>query len=333
MEQEEEKTVIRIRDVNILSTDKKNTICCTMYEPRSPRAVLHIVHGMSEHFGRYDGFARYMAANGCVVVGSDLIGHGRTAPNPGEYGFFDDYEVLVEDQRLIVNLVRKKYRSLPYVIFGHSMGSFIVRAFIQRHGSDVDGAVIAGTAGRYKGIDFGIRLASLIAKVRGPYHVSKLLTKISLGANVKAFPGPTGFEWLTKDGSVIERYSADRMCGFPFKAAAYREMYRLIKEATEEGWAERVPQSLPVLVCSGLDDPLGNSGKGPSECFGDLEDRECSDLTIKLYPGDRHEILNETDKETVWADILEWINGVRDGKNEAAMYGMAVFPPAGGTAG
>ena len=94
-----------------------------------------------------------------------------------------------------------------------------------------------------------------------------------------------------------------------------------------------MPQSLPVLVCSGLDDPLGNSGKGPSECFGDLEDRECSDLTIKLYPGDRHEILNETDKETVWADILEWINGVRDGKNEAAMYGMAVFPPAGGTAG
>ena len=184
-EQEDEGTVIRIRDGNIISTDKKNTISYTIYEPRSPKAVVHIVHGMSEHFGRYDKFARFLAGDGIVVIGADLIGHGRTAPNESEYGFFDDYNVLVEDQKLMVEVVRRKYRTLPYVIFGHSMGSFIVRSFIMRHGGDVDGAVIAGTAGRYKNINFGIRLASLTAKIRGPYHVSKLITKVALGANVK----------------------------------------------------------------------------------------------------------------------------------------------------
>ena len=332
MEQEEEKTVVRIRDINFLSTDKRNTICGTMYEPRSPRAVLHIVHGMSEHFGRYEPVARYLADNGVVVVGCDLIGHGRTAPNEKEYGYFDDYNVLVEDQALLVSKVKKRYRSLPYIIFGHSMGSFVVRSYIMRHGSDVDGAVICGTAGKNRSVGLGIKLSSLISKIRGPYHVSGMLNKMVLGGYAKAFSGKTGFEWLTKDSAVVDAYMKDRRCGFPFKAKAYNEMFKLLKEVTSDGWADSVPQALPILVMAGTEDPVGNSGKGPSECYGNLEDHECSDLSIKLYPGDRHEILNETDRQTVWEDLLAWINEVRDGKNEAAMYGMLAFPPAGGEA-
>ena len=330
MGNEEEKTVIRISDFNILSSDKKNTLCCVIYEPRSPRAVVQIVHGMSEHMGRYDMCARYLAAGGCVVVGADLIGHGRTAPSEKEYGHFDDYSVLVEDQKLLLEKMRKKYRSLPYVIMGHSMGSFIVRSFIMRHGSDIDGAVISSTSGKFRNIGFGIKLASLIAKTRGPYHVSKLLGQISLGSYRKAFPGPTGFEWLSQDPTVIKAYQADRMCGFLFTSAAFRELYKLIKEVTQDGWTDSVPLALPILVMGGTDDPFGDFGKGPSECFGALEDHECSDLSIKLYPGDRHEILNEPDKEIVWKDVLDWVNEVRDGKNEAAMYGMLAFPPAEG---
>lgn len=325
----EEDAVIRIKDGNIISTDKKNTIAYTIYEPRSPRAVVHIVHGMSEYFGRYEKFARYLADNGVVVIGSDLIGHGRTAPNESEYGHFEDYNVLVEDQKLLIEVIRRKYRTLPYVIFGHSMGSFIVRSFIMRHGGDVDGAVICGTAGRNKSLGFGLFVTNLLTKLRGAKHISKFVNKTVFGAYAKAIPGATGFEWLTKDGDIVKEYVDDKMCGFPFTVKAFNEEFKMLREVTEEGWTESVPLALPILVCAGTEDPVGDNGKGPSECYGDLEDHECCDLSIKLYPGDRHEILNETDRREVWADILEWVNGVRDGKNEAAMYGA--WPPVGGS--
>ncbi|MGI6743735.1 MAG: alpha/beta fold hydrolase [Eubacteriales bacterium] len=315
----------RITEDRYRSSDDRTDIFYRFWQPSSPRAVLHIIHGMSEHIDRYNDLAGWLCEHGVAVVGSDLIGHGKSAASEEDLGHIEHYRNLCEDQAKLLKIIRGRYRTLPYIMLGHSMGSFVLRDFIRQYGEDIDGAVISGTAGKNKLLSAAVILAGMIVRIKGERHRSKLLNDLSLGSFSKSFEGPTGFEWLTKDSNIVKKYSEDKYCGFPFTAEGFRQEFLLMKNITAEGWAEKVPLSLPIYIISGADDPVGGNGTGPNEVYDDLNEREVNDLRIKLYSGDRHEILNETDRETVWNDLLEFIKDVTEGVNEARMLGA--WPP------
>lgn len=309
----------RIEEGEFQSSDKRSTVHYTLYRPRAPIAVCQVIHGMLEYFKRYEDFARFLCSNGVAVVGADLLGHGLTAPSDDELGNFDDYENLIEDQKKLLDIVRKTYRSLPYMLLGHSMGSFVARAFVTRYKDAVDGAVFCGTAGSNKRIGFGIFMAKLLKTFRGAKYHSKYLAKNVGGSFEEAAGDEANGNWLTKNTELLDRFKDDKYCKISFTAAAYLQLFELLKEISSDEWYAEVPKSLPILLMSGTDDPVGDMSVGVHEVFDRLEDAEINDLRLKLYEGDRHEILNETDRETVWADTLAFITDVCDGVRAARM--------------
>lgn len=305
---------------DFLSSDGHSKTNYFIWAPENavPSAILQISHGMCEYIERYEseGFVGAMTDAGLVVCGNDHIGHGRSALESGKLGCFTDYTNLVDDLHTMNGIVRQTYRSLPYILLGHSMGSFVAREYIVRY-DDIDGAIICGTSAGNQPLRAAELLASTLSRLCGAEHVSRRLATTSFGGYNDAFADERdGDSWICSDPDVRKRYRADPMCDFNFSVGAYRELFRLlagISEKRGESWSARVPQSLPVLLIAGEDDPLGENGKGIREVYERLSDAELCELSMKLYPKGRHEILNDVMKHEVYADILEWIHRVSDG--------------------
>ncbi len=310
------------RDGRFRSSDGKHDIYYRVWEPvEAPRAILQISHGMCEHIGRYDGFARFLCDRGIVVCANDHLGHGRSVTDESELGYFGgkgSISHLADDLDLLRAEMRKKYRSLPYILFGHSMGSFVCRDYITRYAQNLDGAIICGTAGTNKLINAAIALSSAISALRGRKHRSKFILNLAFKGYNDDFPDEGFFAWLSRDKEVRDAYEADPLCGFVFTAGGYNEMFRLLKSVSGPEWAEKVPLSLPVYIIAGSADPVGAKGAGPLEVNQLLCDRELSDLDCKIYEGMRHEIHNETGREEVMEDIAKWVLRVAEGAAEAA---------------
>ena len=204
------------------SSDDSCDVAYYIFTPdRNPKAILQICHGMCEYIERYEreGFVSDMTARGYAVCGCDHIGHGHTASSEGELGYFADYKSLADNQRLLYDLMRKTYRSLPYILFGHSMGSFVARDYIARHVSTVDGAVICGTSGINKQVGFGIFLTSLLELFRGGHHRSLLVAGLSnLHRNDSWRDESDTCSWLNDDKENRARYYADKLSSFTFRA-------------------------------------------------------------------------------------------------------------------
>lgn len=284
-----------------------------------PRAILQISHGMCEHIERYDEFAEYLASRGIVVCALDHLGHGKSVKDEGELGYFGEkgsHRFLAADQDALRAQLRKKYRRLPYVMLGHSMGSFVVRDYIARYAQNIDGAIICGTAGTNKAVGMGIKLADLICLLRGRKHRSEMLKGIAFKGYNDRFPGQGELAWLSSDPEVREKYDADPLCGYTFTAGGYAEMFRLLASVSGPAWAEKLPLSLPVLVIAGGQDPVGDYANGPREVYGLLDDRELCDISIRIYEQMRHEILNEPERALVYEDVLGFIERVAVGAVE-----------------
>lgn len=300
------------------SSDKEHKIYYRVWEGGGhARAVLQIAHGMCEHSERYDEFAEYLCERGIVVCALDHLGHGKSVADQSELGYFGkkgSYTFLAEDQDALRTLMRKKYRRLPYVIFGHSMGSFVVRDYITRFGGNVDGAVICGTAGTNKAVGMGIKLADLICLFRGRKYRSQMIRNIAFNGYNSRFTAEEGeYGWLTRNSDARKAYEDDGLCGYCFTAGGYAEMFRLLKEISGAEWAERVPLSLPIYIIAGGDDPVGDYAEGVREVYGLLDDHEQCNLGMKIYEGMRHEILNEIGREEVMEDVLDFVCRVADG--------------------
>ncbi len=293
------------------STDKKHKIFYTVCVPETvPRGIVQISHGMCEYFGRYEreGFVSRLTDAGYIVCGNDHIGHGFTAENRKELGFFEDYNVLVEDIGRMKDIVKEKYRSLPYFIFGHSMGSFIARAYISRH-DDVDGCIICGTTAGNQPLGMGIGLAKFLSKVHGDHYISKAVVGMSFaGYNRKFKSEKASFSWGTSDPDVRKRYAEDPRCNYFFTVTGYREMFKMIKFISDDKWALSVPKSLPVLLISGEDDPLGDYGKGIAEVRERLENAELCSLEMKLVAKGRHEPFNDFCRDEFFGYVIPWLD-------------------------
>lgn len=296
---------------SILSSDGVTKLAAYRTTPENPRAMVQISHGMCEYFMRYEGFAEYLTAQGFLVFGHDHLGHGNSAPNADALGFTvsgGGHQNLVEDVHNLSLKMKEEYPSLPLILFGHSMGSFIARAVIEQFGNDYKAAIICGTSGPDTPAGAGKLLASLLMLFCGERHRSSLLKSIAfMGYNKKFEKGCDKNAWLTREADVVTRYNADPFCTYTFTLRAYHDLFSLVARVNRREWAQKLRRDLPILVVSGEMDPVGSFGKGVRAVAKALEEAQIEDLTLKLYPEMRHEILNELEKETVWTEICQWI--------------------------
>ena len=280
--------------------------------PDEPRAALQITHGMAEHIDRYDSFARFLAENGVLVYGSDLAGQGQSVREGEVKGWFGDHngwDALVQDMRTLRDIVMDEFPSISYTLLGHSMGSFLARAYAGRDGDDFDAYIFSGTAGKNPVLGIAKLIAKNEIKKNGGKIPSQLLYNLSFGSYNKAFqPTRTASDWLSRDVAQVDRYVADENCGYAFSASAMLEVFSGLSEISGRQWARRVTNR-PIFIFSGALDPVGNAGRGVRQVVSWLR-AEGHVAELKLYEGGRHEMLNETNNQEVYQDVLLFINTV-----------------------
>lgn len=276
------------------------------------KCILQICHGMVEYVDRYDEFAGYLAARGIYVVGHDHLGHGKSIKSKEDYGYFPEVkgnQKVVSDIHKLHEMTIEKYPDVPYFILGHSMGSFLLRQYLTMHGEGLAGAIIMGTGYQSQFIlEAGQFVCCIIAGMKGWRYRSSFVDSLCFGGYNKKFePGETSKEWITSDVCNRRKYVEDPLCSFVFTLAAYYQMFEGMRVLTEKDSMNKIPKDLPVIFMAGQDDPVGNFGKGVQKIYEKYKSSGMKDVDIKLYPGDRHEILNETDRVQVYMDIYEWL--------------------------
>ena len=297
------------------SRDGKSRLHAVRYTPDREddiRCVLQIVHGMAEYIERYEEFADYMTQRGFVVTGEDHMGHGESVGKAGLYGYFceqDPATVLVRDVHRLKKATQALYPNVPYVILGHSMGSFITRNYMFRYGTGINAAIIMGTGMQPPLVLAASRAVAGIQKAFcGSEHVSRLIDKLAFGNYNKMIPdAKTPMDWLSRDSERVDKYIADPMCGFTFTVNGFSTLFELISRLHNPENLERIPKKLPVLMISGDADPVGDYGKGVRKAYDSLHGVGLENMQLKLYEGARHELLNETNRAEVMSDILEWL--------------------------
>jgi alpha-beta hydrolase superfamily lysophospholipase len=300
----------KVIEKQVMSSDGVNTLCGKVYVPDGEiKGLFQIVHGMSEHIGRYDCFMGFLADNGFVAFGHDHVGHGKTAMRCGSFGYIaekDGYKVLVDDVGVFARAVIEDFPIKKHVLMGHSMGSFIARLYAAKHGKELAGLVIMGTSGPNPAAKIGIAVTGLMKRIYGARHISHLVHFLSMGSYNNRTDKKTEFDWLSVNEDNVKRYIDDDLCGFHFTVSAMQDLMNLIAQSNSRKWAGRIPRELPVYIVSGGDDPVGGYGKGVKKVCAMLEKAGVADVEMKLYQGFRHEILNEDIFNQVCFDVLEF---------------------------
>lgn len=276
-----------------------------------PKAIIQIAHGMCEHSGIYGWICNKLCDAGFVVFMNDHLGHGKSVSDDSMLGYFGDGEGwldIIKDFRNITEIAKQEHPDLPVIIMGHSMGSFIARAYTEMY-KDADGAIYLGTAGAQP-VDAGIMVANLVAKLHGKMHRSKLIEAVSFGTYNMRFEKRTPFDWLAKNKDFVDLYMADKYCGFRFTAYGYRDLFRLLKYISSPSWFENLPKDLPVLMLAGDMDPVGAFGKGVMKVYDKLKETGHTNVECRLFKDDRHVILEEADKEEAAAEIINFADKI-----------------------
>lgn len=302
----------------ILSSNSVHRLHHTFFIPKNKiRATLLIVHGMSEHSGRYADFAQFLANHGILVATYDQLGHGQTVKDKYELGFIDEkhpVQALCKDVIIMADKLKEKANSLtdrpaPHYIMGHSMGSFVVRTVLTHHATSFDGAILMGTGNSF-GLTHRVSLTATLAlnylnakhpntqlaQLFGQYMLSQIRSPIS------ASP----FAWLSENTDNIREFEADPLCGFAFTNNGWLALQALVKKAVNPAWHAHTPPNFAILLVSGKDDPVSNMGQDITHLQDELI-KHGKTATALLYPNMRHEPLHEMDKDKVYHDILNWL--------------------------
>lgn len=305
-----------VKNDTFLSCDKKTRIHVVTWVPdrrrfRKPVAILQIMHGMIEYIERYDGFARFMAEQGVLVVGNDHLGHGHSVISDEDLGFFCDEKpehALVLDAHRLTTIMKKKYPDVPYILMGHSMGSFMARKYICMYGDEIDGVIIMGTGHQPTPVVLaGKKLIDGIGAKMGERYRSEFLSKTMFGSYGKRITDDdTPNAWLTRDKDVVAEYNANKYNTFLFTVNGYKAMMKSILYGRYKENIRKIPRHLPMLMLSGLEDPVGEYGKGVERAYKTYHDY-LFDTELLLYEDCRHELLNELNKEDIYQDIYEWM--------------------------
>lgn len=308
------------RQFKLPSTNGRDKLHVYLWEPAAPKAVLQLSHGMCEHLGRYDDFACWLVNHDILVIGNDHLGHGMTAASPEELGYFHSSApsaTVVDDLHQVTLWVKENYPGLPVFLLGHSMGSFLARRYCMTYGEELAGAVIMGTGSQPGAIlSAGQNVVKVIGKAKGARYRSPFIYNLSLGGYNSQIKNPrTPSDWLSHNTKNVDKYLLDPFCTFKFTVKGYETLFSTIAFIQNSANIANIPASLPIFVVSGAEDPVGGNGKGVLQAAAALK-KQCPDTTCKLYPHMRHEILNEDDRETVYEDILGWMEKKLEITNE-----------------
>lgn len=270
-------------------------------------AVLQICHGMAEYIDRYNEFAEFLAEKGIYVTGHDHLGHGQSVTVPEKYGYFhhpNGNVCVIGDIHQLRVRTQKIYPGVPYFMLGHSMGSFLLRQYLGSYSEGLAGAVIMGTGDQPNlAVNAGKLLCKVLAAFKGWEHRSAFVNSLSVGG----FEKKLGKGWLSKEESNVRKYEADPQCGFVFTLNGFYHMFDGISKMNVKEHSGEIPKDLPLFFVAGEEDPVGNCGKGVQAVYDRYVSKGAKDVFIKLYSGDRHEILNEADRASVYEDIFSWI--------------------------
>lgn len=279
-----------------------------------PKAIIQIAHGMAEHIQRYDEFAQYLIYANIYVYGNDHRGHGMTGRGSNSTGYFADkegFEKVVNDMSTLTTIIEKEYPNVPIFLFGHSMGSFLSRRYIQLFADKLSGVILSGTGGDPGVIGkIGRMIAAREIKKKGRRQPSPLLNKLTFGSYNKGFlPNRTEFDWLSRDEMEVDKYIEDPDCGGIFTTGFFHDLLKGLETINKPKNLKDIPQNLPIYLLSGSKDPVGDNTKGVLKTYQAYQQAGLNDVTYQFYDNARHEILNETNKQEVYKDIVNWING------------------------
>lgn len=278
----------------------------------SIRGVVQISHGMAEYSNRYAGFALELCKSGYAVFISDHIGHGSSVTDKNMLGFFGENgeDTFVEDMKALTDIIKSEYNDLPLYLLGHGMGSLIARKYTAKYGYLLDGVIYTGTSGQNPALGVGIQLANTLIKQNGPYYRSELLDTIAFGAYNRKTEKRTDCDWVSRDTKEVDKFIADDLCGYKYTVSGMKALFLTLKAVSTRRWYNSVPLSMPILILSGSMDPIGDYSKGVNEVYKTLKKTGHKYVTMKLYDGARHEILNEINRKEVYEDIIRWLNGL-----------------------
>ncbi len=305
---------IKVKDFTFLSSNMRDTVHAREWIPAGkPRGIIQLAHGMQEHMGNYEEFAKYMSSCGWYVTGCDFLGHGDTARD-GELGYFydeDSSEFLILDMRHLAEHARKCCLGVPHVMYGHSFGSFLTRIYISRY-RDTDGAVLMGTG------DLDLRHTDNILKLvkfhlrrhDGKYR-SRLIVAAAFGRKLRRFlPLKNSFDWTTRDKKKVCEYIDNPKNNYMFTLNGFITLMMTIKKSQEVNVALNTPKNIPILIISGTDDAIGDYGKGVHRVDAILRGCGLKNVTLKLYNEARHNLMQETCRNEVYDYIAKWCGEV-----------------------
>jgi len=276
-----------------------------------PVATVQIAHGMGEHAARYDWTVGHLTAAGFAVYAQDHRGHGLSCA-PADYGDMgeDGWNRTISDAHELTQLIRSNHPGLPHALVGHSMGSMLSQQYLYRFGSELDAAVLSGSPGL--GGAFSLWLSHTIARFEswrhGPAGHSELLQNLLFGKSNEPFDGPdaTGFEWLSRDEAQVRHYVDDPACGFVLRAGSIVNLMAGARQARKKRFIAEIPEELPVYVFSGQADPVHDEEKGLNRLLERYR-AVIRNVDYRRYPDGRHEMLNETNRDEVVADLAGWL--------------------------
>jgi alpha-beta hydrolase superfamily lysophospholipase len=298
-------------DTTITAADGETIELTSWLPDGEPSLIVHVMHGASEHLERYARIAGVLVASGYGVYAHDHHGHGRTAARSGSFGRRrrGGWEMIIADAHAVTEHVRARHPSARLVLFGHSMGSFIAQGYVERWGSELSGVVYSGSS---HGLEGGADLVPILDQMAetAPDAPSELFAAIFAGFNAPfADECTTGFEWLSRDQRQVAAYVADPWCGTgnPLSNGFVADMIRGMLATWDPAAEEVVTKDLPTLVIAGDHDPVGGNGESVRALVARYEELGIGPVTLHLYPGARHELLNETNAADVDTDLLAWL--------------------------
>lgn len=302
------------KDFYFNSSTGKNKLHARMCVPDAePRAIVQIIHGIAEYIDRYDEFMSFLADNGIIAVGTDHLGHGKSIESEEQTGFFaydNGWDYAVRDEEVLRLAMHENYPELPIIVFGHSMGSFMARTLLIRYPDAFNAAIISGTGNQGAAlVNGGLLMGNLVTGLKGAHHYSKFLNNLAFGSYNKIYENPkTEYDWLSRDEANVQKYIDDPLCGFIPSCSLFRDMMTGVKFITNKKNLTAMNKDMPVYFMSGDMDPVGECGKGVQKAYNNFLEAGMKDVSIKLYPGGRHEMLNEINKDEVYTDILAWLD-------------------------
>lgn len=303
-------------EITYPSRDGKHTIYAEIYTPRirSAKGIIQLAHGMIDYVGRYTELADYLTGEGYIFAGNHHLGHGRSAGRDDDFGIFAEdggIDCVIGDMHTMNKYLRETFPTLPLIVMGHSMGSFITRLYVERYPHSIAGAVIHGTAGKNPLLPFGRVISKVVNKTHRQHHRSKLINDLAFGAYNSAFRGEGERAWLSRDKALAEE--TDEYVRFLFTASGYCDLFKMLSMCNRQDWFDHYPVKLPTLIMSGTADPVGGkNAKGPKFVCEGLVNAGCTDITLRLYEGARHELFRETNKDEVFSDLGAWLDRVSD---------------------